>query len=210
MLRKLALLVAILIAVSPRAPANAADAVSDPAARQIETFYGSLIDTMKHGPQLGMMGRYKALEPAVDKAFDLVSSMRLIIGPSWSTMPDADKNALVTAFRRMTIANYASNFDTFSGERFDVDPNVQTRGPDKLVDSKLVPQGGQPTQFIYRMRQSGGTWKIIDVYLAGFVSQAALKRSDFASTLAAQGPQGLAKRINSLADASLAGAKTNP
>jgi len=210
MLRKFALLLAILMTLMPQVAANAADTVSDPAAQQIQSFYASLIDVMKRGPQLGMMGRDKALEPAVDKAFDLVSSMHLIIGPSWSTMSDADKNALVTAFRRMTIANYASNFDTYSGERFDVDPNVQTRGPDKLVDSKLVPQGGEPTQFIYRMRQSGGTWKIIDIYLAGFVSQAALKRSDFAATLASQGPQGLAKRINALADASLAGAKTNP
>jgi phospholipid transport system substrate-binding protein len=122
-------------------------------------------------------------------------------------MSDADKTALVAAFRRMTIANYASNFDVYSGERFDVDSNVQTRGPDKLVQSKLIPQHDVPTIFIYRMRQSDGAWKIIDVYLAGFVSQAALKRSDFASTLASQGPQGLAARINSLADSSLAGAK---
>jgi len=210
MLRKFTLLFALLIAIMPLVPASAADAVSDPAAQQIEGFYGSLLDSMKRGPQLGMMGRYKALEPAVDKAFDLTTTMRLIIGPGWSTMSDADRNALIAAFRRMTVANYASNFDSYSGERFEVDPNVQTRGPDKLVQTKLIPQHDAPTLFIYRMRQSDGAWKIIDVYLAGFVSQAALKRSDFASTLAAQGAQGLAARINSLADSSLAGAKTNP
>jgi phospholipid transport system substrate-binding protein len=210
MLRKFPLVFVILIAVAPIGSARAVDTISDPAAQQIQSFYASLLDTMKRGPQLGMMGRYKALGPAVDKAFDLTDSMRLIIGPSWATMSDADKNALVAAFRRMTIANYASNFDKYSGERFVVDPNVQTRGPDKLVQSQLVPQSGQPVQFIYRMRQSGDIWKVIDVYLAGFVSQAALKRSDFAATLAAQGPQGLASRINSIADASLAGAKTNP
>ncbi len=207
MLRKFALLFAILIALVPLMPASAADTVSDPAAQQIQTFYASLLDAMKRGPQLGMMGRYKLLEPAVDKAFDLTNSMRLIVGPSWNTMSDADKTALIAAFRRMTIANYASNFDTYSGERFEVDPNIQTRGPDKLVQSKLVPQHDVPVLFVYRMRESGGTWKIIDVYLAGFVSQAALKRSDFAATLATQGPQRLAARINSLADSSLAGAK---
>jgi phospholipid transport system substrate-binding protein len=208
MVRRFFLLLAVLLVVAPLLPVKAADTVSDPAALQIQTFYASLLDTMKRGPQLGMMGRYKALEPAVDKAFDLTSMMRLIVGPSWDTMSAADKNTLISAFRRMTIANYASNFDKYSGEQFQVEPDVQTRGPDKLVQSKLTPSSGDPVPFYYRMRQSGSAWKIVDVYLAGYVSQAALKRSDFASTLASQGPQGLATRINSLADASLAGQKS--
>ena len=66
--------------------ARAATTVTDPAAVQVQTFYAVLVDTMKHGPQLGMEGRYKALAPAVDAAFDLATMMQFIVGPSWSTM----------------------------------------------------------------------------------------------------------------------------
>jgi ABC-type transporter MlaC component len=54
--------------------------------------------------------------------------------------------------------------------------------------------------FNYRMHQVGSDWKITDVLLAGNISQMAQKRSDFASTLATSGPQGLAKRMNALTD----------
>ncbi len=81
----------------------------------------------------------------------------------------------------MTVANYASNFDSFGGEKFIVDPAVQTRGTDKVVQSKLV-TGDQTIPFNYRMRQTGGSWKILDVYLNGTISQLATRRSDFAST----------------------------
>jgi phospholipid transport system substrate-binding protein len=98
----------------------------------------------------------------------------------------------------MTIANYASNFDSFSGEKFEVDPAVQTRGTDKVVQSKLV-TGNQTIPFNYRMRQTGGAWKIVDVYLNGTISQLATRRSDFAST-AADGAPALIKKINELTD----------
>jgi phospholipid transport system substrate-binding protein len=107
----------------------------------------------------------------------------------------------------MSVANYAGNFDKFSGERFDVDPNVQQRGPDKIVQTTLTPPGQKPIVFAYRMRQSGSTWKIIDVFLQGYVSELAMRRSDFGATLASGGPSALAKKINGIADNILAGAK---
>jgi phospholipid transport system substrate-binding protein len=203
---KLVMLVAALFALLPVSQMRAADA-ADPAAEQVQSFYASLLDTMKRGPQLGMQGRFRALGPAVDKAYDITTMMQFIVGQSWPTMTDADKTSLIQAFRRMTLADYASNFDKYSGERFDVDPNVVQRGGDKIVQTKLVPGSGAPVALIYRMREQAGSWKIIDVYLAGYVDQAALKRSDFASTLASGGAKALAAKINSLADDTLAGAK---
>jgi phospholipid transport system substrate-binding protein len=206
--RKIVMLLAALVALFSFTPAFASDTAPDPAVQQVQSFYASLLDTMKRGPQLGMQGRYKALGPAIDKAYDLSTMMQFVVGPSWSTMADADKGALLTAFRRMTVADYASNFSSFSGERFEVDPNVVQRGEDKIVQTKLIPKADKPVALIYRMREQGGTWKVIDVYLAGYVDQAALKRSDFASTLASGGPKALAAKIDSLADNALAGGKS--
>jgi phospholipid transport system substrate-binding protein len=207
MFRKLAMLFVALFGLFAISPVRAADTAADPAAQQIDAFYASLLDTMKHGPQLGMQGRYKAILPAVDKLYDMPTMVQFIVGPSWPTLTDADKSSLVSAFRRMTVADYATNFEKFSGERFEVDPNVLQRGSDKIVQTNLIPKGDKPVALIYRMREQSGVWKVIDVYLAGFVDQAALKRSDYASTLASGGPKALADKINSLADNTLAGAK---
>jgi len=121
------------------------------------------------------------------------------VGPSWTTLAADDQKALIAAFERMTIANYASNFDSFGGEKFIVDPTVQAVGADKRVMSKLV-TGGQTIPFNYRMRQSDGAWKIIDVYLNGTISQLATKRSDFGSTMSAGGAPALIKKLNEISD----------
>jgi phospholipid transport system substrate-binding protein len=187
------------------APARAADAVTDPAVRAIQTFYAALVDTMKKGKELGLEGRYRQLTPAVDAAFDLAEMTRLSVGPAWNTISEADHTAIVDAFKRMTIANYAKNFASFSGEQFTTDPMVKMRGADKIVESKLVGSDHATTPFNYRLRQAGDSWKIVDVYLNGYVSQLALRRSDYSSTLASAGAAGLAKKINDLADRDMKG-----
>ena len=49
------------------------------------------------------------------------------------------------------------------------------------------------------MQQSGGTWKIIDVY-TGSISQLTTRRSDFAASLASGGAQGLISHLNTLVE----------
>ncbi|MGD0143983.1 MAG: ABC transporter substrate-binding protein [Rhizomicrobium sp.] len=197
---------ALTFALAAFAPARAADAtIADPAAKQVETFHAALIDTMKRGHDLGMMGRYKALEPAIDAAFDFPTMMRFIVGPTWATMSDTDHKSLTDAFRRLTIANYASNFDNFNGQHFTIDSNVIQRDSDRIVQTVFVPVGDKPVPLLYRMRQSGQTWKIIDIFLEGYVSELATRRSDFSATVAAGGAAALMKKMNTLADTILAG-----
>jgi phospholipid transport system substrate-binding protein len=152
-----------------------------------------------------MQGRFKALEPAVDATFDIPAMIQFIVGPSWANMSAADKTALTTAFRRMTVANYAANFSKYDGEQFKVDPNAQQRGPDKIVQTTLMPRGDKPVPLIYRMRDSSGSWKVIDVFLEGYVSELATRRSDFAATLASGGAPALVAKINQLTDSLLNG-----
>jgi len=167
--------------------------------QQVQTFYNVLLDSMKHAKELGMKGRYDKLKPVIEQTFDLPDMVQLAVGPSWTTMPAADQQALLVAFERMTVANYASNFSGYDGEKFVVDPVATVRGADHVVQSKLIAKS-QTVPFNYRMRQSGSSWKIIDIYLNGFISQLATQRSEYALTLAASGAPGLVKKLNALAD----------
>jgi phospholipid transport system substrate-binding protein len=185
----------------PGPPARAPHA--DPAATQVDGFDSALIGAMKAGRAVGVQGRYRALAPAVSRAFDIPTMIRFAVGPSWSTIPAAQQQSLTEAFERLTVASYAHNFDSFSGERFEVDPNVVTRGPDKVVQSKIIPPGAAPVVIAYRMRQSGGAWKIIDVFYNGSISQLTTRRADFSATLAHGGAPALIAHLNALADKQL-------
>ena len=190
-----ALIFAPQVIVLGIAPAQAQAA--DPAVAQIQGFYDALTASMKSGGTA--KSRYQKLKPAIEKAFDLPGMTAIAVGSSWSSASDADKKALIDAFARMTIASYAKNFDSYNGEKFIVDPTPIVHGNDHYVKSTMK-TSSDTIAFNYRLHQVGSDWKIIDVLLAGNISQMAQKRSDFAATLASSGPLGLAKRLNALTD----------
>lgn len=198
-LTRIALVFTILFA----APAAMAQA-PDPAVATVQTFYDSLLAAMKGGKALGAQGRYEKMRPAVEQAYDMPTMIKYAVGDGWATSSPADQKALTEAFARMTAAQYAGNFDSYNGEKFVVDPNVTVRGTDRYVSSKLV-TSDETVVFIYRVRQFGSQWKIIDVLLQGNISQLATYRSDFAATMKSGGAQALVQKINAISDKALKG-----
>jgi phospholipid transport system substrate-binding protein len=197
---------AILVAALLTAPAAAHAQASDPAASVIDRFDQSLLSTMKDAKRLGAQGRYQRLQPVIAQTFDLPVMTRFAVGPTWTSLSPADQQALVRAFTRFTTATYAHNFNGYSGERFTISPQVQTRGPDKLVSTQLTSSGSAPTSLIYRMRQSPGDgWKVIDVYYNGTVSSLTGQRSEFAGTLRSGGAQALVRKLDSRSNELLSG-----
>jgi phospholipid transport system substrate-binding protein len=188
------------LAVAMLAATTAAVAeAADPAIQPVQAFYDTLLATMKQGRQLGVRGRYERLKPVIEQSFDMPGMTRLSVGPAWNTMTPAEQQGLVAALTRYTAASYASNFKSFDGERFVVDPAVTLRGSDKVVTTKLI-AGSTTVSFNYRMRQVGASWKVIDIFLAGFVSQVARQRSDYSATVASGGAAALEHKLNALSD----------
>ena len=175
-------------------PAVAAAQAGDPAATTVAGLNAALLSSMRSGG--GAEARAKKLQPSVDAAFDFPAMTRFAVGPSWAMIAPGDQAALTRAFARFSAATYAHNFDGYAGERFTIDPTVQTRGPDKLVRSQLVPKQGEPTGFTYRLRQSGGSWKIIDVFFNNTISELASQRADFQSTLSQGGAPALVRKLD--------------
>ncbi len=196
------LFAALLAAAAP--PAVCLAQAADPAVTTIDGFNDSLLGVMKQAKSLGVQGRYKELQPAVVRAFDLPVMTRFAVGPKWSTLSPQQQDDLIKAFTRLSVANYAHNFDGYDGQKFVIDPKVDTRGPDKLVRTQLVSPHDKPVDLTYRMRQAAdGRWKIIDVYFNSSISELATRRSDFASTMDTGGAAPLVKKIDALADKQL-------
>src|SRR5436853_458516 len=56
-----------------------------------------------------------------------------------------------------------------------------------------------PLAIAYRLRSSGGSWKIVDVFYRNSISQLATRRSDFSRVLATGGAKALIKHLDALA-----------
>lgn len=184
---------AALIAIAP----TAAFAQGSPVAT-VNALDAGLLQIMKSGRAVGAKGRAAAIAPVIDRTFDLPLMTRLAVGTAWTGFALADQQALVAAFRRMTIAQYASNFDSYAGETFTVNPQVEARGGDRLVRTTLSGKGSSEA-LSYRLRQSGGSWKIIDVFYRSSISQLATRRADFAGVLKSGGAKALVTHLNALA-----------
>lgn len=172
--------------------------VADPAQASVGMLDQGLIGIMKAGKAAGMRGRSAAIAPVVDRVFDLPLMTRLAIGSAWTTITPIDQQALVAALRRLTIAQYASNFDNYSGQSFQVDPRVDARGSDHIIRTSLQAPKGESVAIAYRLRQSGAGWKIIDVFYKNAISQLATRRADFARVLAGGGAKALVAHLNAL------------
>jgi phospholipid transport system substrate-binding protein len=196
-------IIAVGLAVLIQAPAFGES--SDPAASSITSLYGSLLDTMKQAKQLGVKGRFQKLSPVLAKTYDLASMSRIAVGPSWSTLTPQQQAGVTNAFTRMTIATYASRFDGFSGEQFQILETIDRPNGDKIVKTQIVKSDGGTVPLNYLVRKSGSDWKIIDIYLDGTISELANRRAEFGAILKSGGPDALVSSLTKQGDKLLTG-----
>lgn len=179
--------------------AGPALAQADPARAPVQALNDGLLAIMKGGSALGATGRAAKIGPVVDQTFDIGLITRLSVGPDWVKVAPADQAALVAGMRRLTIAQYAANFSSYSGQSFTIDPKVEARGADKLVRTTLATPKSDSVPIGYRLRQSGGKWRIVDVYYRNAISQLATRRADFESIFAKGGAKALISHLEALA-----------
>jgi len=191
------LCIALSLAVGIFAESAAALAVNPQ--DNVRGFYDTLLTTMRNGPTLGQSGRYARLAPVVDRVFDVPSMTRLAVGPTWATLPPAQQQQLIDAFRHYIAATYADRFDSYSGQQLQV-TGERPYNADVIVQTKIVKSDGDTTTLDYLMHQNQGSWQISDVFLDGTISQLAIQRSEFHSILRREGVDGLVMALNRKVD----------
>ena len=177
------LIAAFLGAVSP--------AIGSEMTAPVEQLHAGLIEIMKAGKGASFRQRYDKIAPVIGRTFDLEVIVRQVVGPRWAALPPDQQAALGDAFRRYTIASYVSNFDDYSGERFEVLPGAAAVGDDRLVTTQIVTGSGQTHVMAYVMRQTDGGWRVVDVLANGSISRVAAQRSEVRSVLSDSGGTGL-------------------
>lgn len=168
--------------------ASAAHAEDTSAMAVVRAFYNTLEQTMKEGPKLGFEGRYKKLEPAVTKAFNLPLMARHAVGLGWSKEKPEEQQKLVSAFTHFSVSTYASRFTKYDGEIFEVLGEKPAAGGGAMVETKLKPKDSEPVTLNYLVRNDEtGTPRIMDVYLDAAISELATRRAEFGAVIKREG-----------------------
>jgi len=160
----------------------------------VKSFHAVLLESMQKGPQLGYQGRYDLIEPVFKKSFANRFIVEKSMGRYWQTLQDNEKALLEKKYTEWSIAQYAHNFDSFSGEQFTVmSENVQPDGTAVVAD-KLVVSKEKDVIFYYKLRKIQNAWLIVDIQIEG-VSQLAQTRSQFVYIMKDKGFDGLIKTV---------------
>jgi phospholipid transport system substrate-binding protein len=175
--------------VSPTAPA--------------EQLNDALLAAMKQGGSTSFDARYRSLEPVIEQVFNLNTELATSVGFAWAAMPEAQKAQLATAFRRYTVSSYVSNFNSYNGQSFQVQPTVRPVSNDEVVvQTRMLRPDDSPLKLDYVMRRGPDGWQAVDVLTDGAISRVAVQRSDFRQLLVSGGVPalvaGLSHKVSNL------------
>jgi phospholipid transport system substrate-binding protein len=194
------MLVAVLVAVPAMGPVRAE---GGPAA-VVDGFHQTLLDVMKRAEALGIEGRYRVLAPRVEETFDLQRMIRVAAGSRWTKASPAEREALLKAFTRLSVATYASRFSGYSGESFETLGERPGPRDTVLVETRIVRSNDPPVTLTYVLEKTGDRWRVIDILLGGSVSELAMRRSEYRN-LGGGTAAGLAATLDAKAGELMAG-----
>lgn len=198
----LALACTLVGAAAPAAAAGVAAAAPAPAGAPsapnavVEAFHVALIDMMKRSEEMTFDERVAYLMPVMDESFDLGFMSAKSVGRQWKDLSQADQQRWQQKFSELTVSNYAGRFVGYTGERFSTLGEEQAARDTVMVLTRLDVPGDEAVDMNYRLRRSRDGWRIIDIYLKGTVSELALRRSEYSSTLKRDGFEKLATAID--------------
>jgi phospholipid transport system substrate-binding protein len=180
-------------------PSLEAPAATSPPTEVVRNFYATLLDVMQRAAALGPKGRYQKLEPVVLGTFDVPFMARLSVGPTWRSLTADQKRRAIQAYSRYIGAIYATRFDDYAGEKFEVLGQQQIKHG-TLIKTQIIKSNGEPVAINYVVHDNDIAWQIRDIYLSGSISELATRRSDFANILRTSGIDGLIASLNKKAD----------
>jgi phospholipid transport system substrate-binding protein len=179
-----------MVALAAALNATPVSARGDSAAEVIEKLDATLLDVMRNASSLGFTGRAERLRPVLTQSYDLEAMGRTAVGRAWESATPEQQAKLIELFERFTVANYASRFKDYNGQKFEI-LGERSLPQGKVVSTRIVRLEKAPVKIDYVMRPRGDTFRVVDVFLDSAISEVATRRSEFTSIISRSGFGGL-------------------
>ena len=132
-----------------------------------------------------MEANFKVL---LETYFDVPSISRFVLARYWRVATEAERAEFTKLFEQLVVQSYAARFSEYSGETFKIN-NVVKNQPDPgdaIVHSTIQAAGQEPVRADWRLKATGGHYRIVDVKIEG-VSMVQTFRDEFASVIRTNG-----------------------
>jgi len=169
----------------------------------VSDFHVALLGTMKQASTTAVKQRFEMLQTAITEGFHLPLMIQVASSSYWRKASETQRDNLIAAFSRLSIATYAAQFDGYSGQSFETLGNKPGPQETILVNTQIVNPGSDNVALTYVTRKIKGNWRIIDVLLDTGISQLAQRLSEYRQVLKSGGVDGLVHMLNDKADALL-------
>lgn len=190
--------VVLLAAVSCVLPARAEDASPN---QVVARFQEEVLSIMKEATKLGVKGRYDRILPAIEQAFLVPLMVQIAVGPHWKTAEPAQRQRTIEAFRRMSASTLATMIDGYSEETFHILGDKSDSQEDaRLIETELRRPSGDPVDISYRAKKVQGRWYLVDVIVAGGITELETRKSEYRRILKEGGIEMLITSLNAKAD----------
>jgi len=134
------------------------------------------------------------LENIVTKAVDLDGMAKSALGKTWVETPPAKQKKFLEAFKSRFRKATGEQLDQYRSTQIKYFPEKKEDDDNTIVPTEVVVKG-EPTHIDYRMRQQGGSWRIVDIVVDD-VSTVENYRSSFNRIIKKEGMDGLIARLN--------------
>ena len=203
-LNRRTLLAAALATVAASGTPQIVRAAEDPAVEPIRRLYAKFEEALKNGAG-DLKSRLAIVGDTLAATFDTPAMVRTAVGPKWKTFKPEQQEALSEAFSKYFVTLYANRLSQAAGGKFDIKPQSEERGPNRVVSTRVSNKDGDESDVDYVVNASN---RVQDVLLNGNVSEVASMRASFADPLKG-GADGLLKFMRDRTDGMLA-AKVSP
>jgi len=140
---------------------------------------------------LSKEARRERVKAIVLQSTDFDTLSRLVLARNWSRFTPPQQQEFEREFQNHLSATYGRRLDTYRNEKVAIAGDRKETNGDWTVQSRILRGGGSKDVTVdYRLRQTNGEWKVIDVIIEQ-VSLVANFRSQFQEIVGSGGPEKL-------------------
>jgi phospholipid transport system substrate-binding protein len=184
--RTLALAAAAAFAIAASAPA--------PGPRDVVASTVDEVLAVLKNASLTPEARRDAIVAIAYERFDFPTMSKLVLAKYWRRFDSAQREAFQQEFKDFLAHRYGDRIDRYEQEKVEIVGERSAKGGDAIIQTRIHRPRGEAILVDYRLRSSGGEWRVIDVKIEG-ISLVSNYRDQFHEVLSQGGPEKLLAQL---------------
>ena len=139
----------------------------------------------------------KRFEKLFNNALDTQFIGQFVLGRYWRTATPTQREEFIKAYRDLMTQTWSKRFDEFKGRDFKFLGTTPSNSANQVfVNSEVPMPEGQPAKVVWRVKQDGNNFKIVDIIIEN-VSLAITARNEYSAYIK-KAPNGVDDLIKDL------------